>query len=67
MNIRLGDGLIAWRHKAIALTNIDSSSKVLCGIYMRIISQELPVDLTRNMGSEIAFSKSLPIPQGPMS
>ena len=47
--------ITAWQHQAIAWTNVDLSSKVFCGIPLRAISQEVLMNLTHCMCSEIAL------------
>ena len=51
--------LVACRHQAISLTNIDLSSKVFCGIHLRTISQDVPMNLIRYMSSKITVIKLL--------
>ena len=49
--------LTAWWHQAIIWTNIDLSPKVFSGIQLRVISQEVLMNLFRDMCSEIALKK----------
>ena len=62
-NIHLGQHwlrqwFVAWRHETITRTNVDLSSQVFCGIYLRAISQVVLINL--NMCSDITFLKLLP-------
>ena len=50
---------MAWHHQAIAWTNVDLLSKVFCGIQLRAISQEVLMNLIRNMHSEFPLLKLL--------
>ena len=45
-----------WQPQAITWTNIDLSSEMFTGIHLRTISQEMLMNLTRNMCSEITLS-----------
>ena len=51
---------VAWRYHAITWTNVDVSSKVFCGIHLREISHEIPMEPIRNMCSNITLWKLLP-------
>ena len=55
--------LVAWRHQAITLTNVDLSSKnlkVFVNIYLRAISQEILMNLICNRCSKITLPRLLP-------
>ena len=52
------------QHQAIVRTNIDLSSSFLPFTYMTAISQELHMNIIRNMCPEIALWKLLPHIQG---
>ena len=49
----------AWRHQAITWTNDHLSSNVLCGIYVRQMSQAVLMNLIRDMYSKITLVKLL--------
>ena len=46
-----------WWHQAITWIDVDLSSKVFCGIHLRAISQEVLMNMIRNMCSEITLLK----------
>ena len=46
--------------QVITSTNVDLSSKLLCGIHSRTVSQEIVMNLIHNMCLGIIFLKSLP-------
>ena len=45
----LMQSLVVWRHQAITWTNVDLSSKMFCGIHLRVISPGVLTNLIRNM------------------
>ena len=50
---------VAWRYHAITWTNVDVSSKVFCGIHLREISHEIPMEPIRNMNrNSFAYPKT---------
>ena len=51
---------VAWRHQAINSINVDLSSNVFCGIYLRAISLELLLNWIHIMWSDITLCKLLP-------
>ena len=51
---------VAWWHQTIIYTNVDSSSKVFCGIHLQAILQEMHRNIIHNMHSENTVSKLLP-------
>ena len=50
-----------WRHQAITWSKFDLSSKMFCVIHLTAISQELFMNLIRNMLSEITLLTLLPL------
>ena len=49
---QMGQSVIIW-------TSVDLSSKVICGIHLRAVSQEVLVKLIRNMCLETTLSTTL--------
>ena len=41
--------IAAWRHQAITWTNVDSLSKVFCGIHLKASSKEVLINWIRNL------------------
>ena len=39
--------LFAWQHRTITLTNVDASSQVFCGIHLKAMPQQMPINLIR--------------------
>ena len=58
IRVNIGPDNVAWRHQVFAWTNVDLSPKVFCGIRLRAISQEVFMNLSRNMCSAITMIKS---------
>ena len=48
------------QHQPVTWTNIDLSSKLLCGIHLWAISQEMPTILIRSIRLEIIILRLLP-------
>ena len=53
----------AWRHQDITWTKLDLSSNVFCGFRLTAISQEVLMNLIRNMRSNIYAFKGVHIYQ----
>ena len=50
----------AWLHQAITWTNFDlSSNYIFCDIHLRVLSQEMLINLIRSMYSNNTFLKLL--------
>ena len=56
--------LFAWLYQAITLINNVDSSKVFYDIHLTVISQEILINLNRNVWSGITLFKLLPHPAG---